>query len=166
MQDALTVYFDGEKNAGMLLAGWAVAVLMTAVVIFRAGSAFRPFAVTLGVVAVAEIALGAGLYRRTGPQVARLEEQLRSAPAQYYADEDVRMARVQRNFLVIEYVELFVIVVASVAAVLFKGRPGVVGVALGLLISASILLAFDLYAERRGAEYVSAIADAQRGAAG
>jgi hypothetical protein len=43
-----------------------------------------------------------------------------------------------------------------------KTRPGLVGVALGLLINAAILLAFDLFAERGGAEYLIAIADSER----
>ena len=157
MHDALTMYFNGEKYAGLLLAGFALLVVATATVIFRAGSTFRPFAVTLGVVAAAEMALGVGLYLRTGPQVARLAEQLRSTPGQYFADEAARMDRVQRNFVVIVYVELAVIIVASLVVLFLKGRPTVTGVALGLLISAAVLFAFDVYAERRGADYLTAI---------
>lgn len=67
------------------------------------------------------------------------------------------MARVQRTFIIVEYVELFVVVVTALTAISSKARPGLMGVALGLLISASVLLAFDLVAERRGAEYLSSI---------
>lgn len=45
------------------------------------------------------------------------------------------MARVQKNFVIIEYIELFIIVVTAAAAVSLKARPGLAGVALGLLIS-------------------------------
>jgi hypothetical protein len=162
MQDALMVYFDGEKYAGLLLAGVAVAVMIAAVIMFRAGPGLRPFAVTLAAAALAEIVLGVGLYLRTGPQVRRLDEQLRSDAPNYYAAETARMTRVQRNFVVVEYVELFVIIAASVAAVSLKTRSGPAGVALGLLISASVLLAFDVFAERRGAEYLTAIANGGR----
>jgi hypothetical protein len=68
MQDALTVYFDGEKYAGLLLAGIAGSVMIAAAIMFRSGAGLRSFAVTLGVLALAEIALGVGLYVRTGPQ--------------------------------------------------------------------------------------------------
>lgn len=157
MQEALTLYFNGEKYAGLMLAGIALAVIVAATVMFRAGGGVRPFAVTLGIVAVAEIALGVGLYLRTGPQVARLEEQLRSTPPAFHAEERERMARVQRNFVLVEYIELLVVVTSALAALLLKTRPGPAGVALGLLISASVLLAFDVFAEHRGAEYLSAI---------
>ena len=74
MQDALMVYFNGEKYAGLMLAAIALAVILAATIMFRAGAAFRPFALTLGIVALAEIALSIGLYLRAGPQVSRLDE--------------------------------------------------------------------------------------------
>jgi hypothetical protein len=158
MSDALNVYFDGEKHAGLLLAVFAVAVLVAAATVFRGGPALRSFAVTLGIVALAEIALGVGLYARTGPQVRRLTEQLDSDPEAFYSAEAPRMSRVQRNFVVIEYIELLIVVGSAITAISSKARPGLTGVALGLLISASVLLAFDLFAERRGAEYLLSIA--------
>jgi hypothetical protein len=72
------------------------------------------------------------------------------------------MGRVQKNFVIVEYIELFIIVVTAAAAVSLKARPGLAGVALGVLISGSVLLAFDVFAERRGAEYLSAIAKGER----
>ena len=162
MQDALTVYFNGEKHAGLLLAGLAVAGLIAAVIMWRAGSPLRSFAATIGILALAEVALGVGLYLRTGPQVSRLDGQLRSDALAYYSAEAPRMLRVQRNFVIIEYVELAIIVTAAIAALALKSRSGPAGIALGLLVHASILLAFDVFAERRGAEYVSALAAARR----
>lgn len=158
MQDALTIYFDGEKHAGLFLAGVGAAGVIAAAVMFSRGRAdFRSFAVTLGVVAVAQIALGIGLYLRTGPQVSRLMGQLGSEPARFQTDEGARMMRVQRNFVVIEYVEVVLIIVSAVAAVAGKNRPGLAGVALGLLIGAACVLAFDIVAERRGGVYLSAL---------
>lgn len=110
--------------------------------------------------AVAQVALGLGLYLRAGPQVSRLLGQLSSDAAAFKSAEGARMARVQSNFVVIEYVELLIIVVTAFAAATQKARPGLTGIALGLLISASFLLAFDLVAERRGADYVAAIGSA------
>ena len=160
MQDALTLYFNGEKYAGLLLAGMAFAALVASAVMWRAGSPLRPFSTTVGFFALAEIALGGGLYLRTGPQVNRLDEQLRSDPQSFYSSEAARMRRVQRNFVIVEYVEVVIIVTAAIAALSLKSRSGPAGVALGLLINASVVFAFDVFAERRGAEYVSALAGA------
>jgi hypothetical protein len=67
------------------------------------------------------------------------------------------MARVQRAFVVGEYVEVAVIVAGARAALALKHRVAVAGVALGLLLNAALLLAFDLAAERRGAASLAAI---------
>jgi len=54
-------------------------------------------------------------------------------------------------------------IVSAVVAITQKGRPGLTGVALGLLVSAAFLLAFDLVVERRGEAYLAAITgDAER----
>jgi len=157
MHDALTIYFNGEKNAGLFIAVIGAAVIVAALVLFRARADFRPFALTLGIVALVEIAIGVGLYLRTDPQVGRLRAQLDSSPSSFYTDEGARMARVQRNFVAIEYVEVALIIVTAIVAIARKSNATLTGVALGLLINAALLLAFDLIAERRGAVYLAAI---------
>ena len=157
MHDALMVYFNGEKNAGLFLAAAGAAIVAAAAVLFRARSDFRSLAVTLGLLALAEIALGVGLYLRTDPQVSRLVAALGSDAARFSSDELARMVRVQRNFVVIEYVEAAIVIASAVAALVWKDRPGASGVALGLLISAAFLLAFDIVAERRGEVYLQAV---------
>jgi len=157
MHEALTTYFQGEKNAGLLLTGMAIAALLAAGVLVRQRFDLRSFAVTLGVLALVELGIGVGLYLRTGPQVDRLLDQLRSDPEAFRAAEGARMARVQRNFATIEYVELALILAGALIAVTQKTRPTLTGVALAILVQASALLAFDLVAERRGAAYLSVL---------
>jgi hypothetical protein len=157
MQDVVLTYFNGEKHAGLLLVGIGTIGIAAAVLFFQARWGLRSLAITLGLLALAEIALGAGLYLRTDPQVKGLLAQVASTPARFTSEEAARMARVQSNFVVIEYVELAVIVVSALIAVTQKHRPGLAGVALGLLINGAFLLAFDLVAERRGAAYLSVI---------
>ncbi|MGH9969482.1 MAG: hypothetical protein ACREBG_17035 [Pyrinomonadaceae bacterium] len=70
MQDVMLTYFNGERNGGLLLIGIGIVGLAAAATFFQARWGLRPFAVTLAVLALAEIALGLGLYLRTGPQVA------------------------------------------------------------------------------------------------
>jgi hypothetical protein len=157
MHDAVTIYFNGEKNAGLFIAVIGAAVVVAALVLFRARADFRAFALTLGIVALVEIAIGIGLYLKTDPQAGRLRAQLDSSPSSFYTDEGARMARVQRNFVVIEYVEVALIIVTAIVAIARKSNVTLTGVALGLLINAALLLAFDLIAERRGAAYLAAI---------
>ena len=96
IQGALVTYFEGEKNAGVLLVVIGLAGLAAAAVFFQARWGLRSLAVTLAVLSVIETAIGAGLYLRTGPQVNRLLTQLRSSPTPFYSDETARMTQVQR----------------------------------------------------------------------
>jgi hypothetical protein len=67
------------------------------------------------------------------------------------------MAKVQKNFVVLEWIWLSLIPIAAATAIFVKHRFWISGIALGLLINVSIVLAFDLIAERRGAVYLRAI---------
>lgn len=73
------------------------------------------------------VAALAGLRGRPWPkeaQVSRLDEQVRADPTIFYSAEAERMARVQKNLVIIEYVELFVIVATAAAAVSLKAAAG------------------------------------------
>jgi len=164
VNETLATYFDGEKNAGLLVAGVGLAVLGAAAVLFPERWGLRSFAITLAVGGVLEVALGLGLYSKTGPQVAKLVGQLASDPAGFYATEQARMAIVQRNFAYLEFGWLALIGSCAAVAVWKKHAPGASGVALGLLLTVVVILAFDLVAERRGAVYLDALG--RRGAAG
>ena len=147
MQDAITTYFDGEKNAGLMIAGIGVAVLIGAVVLFPAKWELRALSITLMVFAVIELAIGIGLYFKTGPQVANLNLAL----------EPARMVAVQRQFVYLEYTWLTLLPVCAVIAIWKKHNPMVSGIACGIALNVALVLAFDIIAERRGAIYYSAL---------
>jgi hypothetical protein len=129
---------------------------------FPARWGLRALAITIGVWAVLEIAVGAGLYVKTGPQVEKLVAQLGSSASELYAAEIPRMTKVQKNFVVLEIVWLCAIVVCAATSVWKKANPTVSGIALGILVHVSVFLAFDIVAERRGAVY---LAELERSAA-
>ena len=153
--DALTSYFEGEKNGGLLIAAIGAVALIGAVVLFPERLGLRAFAITLGVCALVEIAVGAGLYLKTGPQLTRLLAQLASNATELYASEIPRMMKVQRNFVVLEYLWLSAVVLSAATAVVRKAHSTASGIALGVLVQVSIFLAFDMIAERRGAAYLA-----------
>src|SRR5262245_2415472 len=120
MHDAMTIYFNGEKNAGLFLAAIGIVMFVGAAVLLRARPDYRAFAMTLGLLAIIEIAIGAGLYLKPDPQVSRLRAHLDADAAAFYADEGARMTRVQRNFVAIEYVEIALVLVSAIVAVARK----------------------------------------------
>jgi hypothetical protein len=69
-----------------------------------------------------------------------------------------------RSFAItlVEMIELALIVGFAIVAIVMMSRAGFVGVALGLVMHAAVLLAFDLLAEPRSAVYLDAIAQGDR----
>jgi hypothetical protein len=157
MREALLTYFEGEKLAGLLAAAVGLVSLAAAAVFFQPRWDLRPFAVVLGVVGLVELAVGLGLWVRTGPQVERLLAQLVTDANRFYTEEGARMVKVQKNFITLERVWIGLLGVSTFVALTQKSRPVPFGVALGLMLHAAFFLAFDLVAERRGAEYLVSI---------
>ena len=157
MHDALITYFDGEKHAGLCIAGLGAIGLAAAAVFYQPRWDLRAFAITLGALALIEVAIGVGLYVKTGPQLGGLLVQLGADAPHLHAAETARMLKVQRNFVILEYAWIVLITASAIAAVAARHRFRVTGIALGLLVNFAVILAFDVVAERRGARYLDAL---------
>jgi len=153
--EPLLRYFQGEKQAGVLCAALGVAALALSLWVWRAGSPFRTMAVPLAVVALVQLGIGVGLTARTGPQVARLTARWSAEPDAAKTDEATRMERVNTSFKMVEGLEVGLILLGLVLVFVFRQRPAVQGVGMGLLLQASVMLVFDLYAEKRAHQYAA-----------
>jgi hypothetical protein len=164
MNEALAAYFAGEKNAGAVLA--VIGLAVGAGALFSARSESKAFAYTLAVWAALELAIGIGLYLKTDPQVAKLGALLVNDAAAFYAAEQPRMATVQRNFVLLEGAWLVLITGSAALSVWQKANLTAAGIALGMLINTSLLLTFDIAAERRGSAYIAALHGSRSAAIG
>lgn len=157
LSDALTTYFDGEKSAGLVLAGVGALASAWAFAVRRGYSDAAGMFWPVVLVGVLQLAVGVGLYARTGSQVAALHAQMERSTTEMLSTERPRMEKVQRNFVVIEVVELVLILVGAALALGFKGAPYRAEVGMGLVLQGAVMLVFDLLAERRGALYLAAL---------
>jgi hypothetical protein len=157
MNETLTAYFEGEKNAGLVLAALGMIALVSAALMFPERFGLRALGATLAVFALLELTIGLGLYFKTGPQVEKLEAQLAADPKAFTEVEKPRMEAVQRNFRVLELTWLGLIAISAPAAFFFKEHTIISGIALGVLMNVTVVLTFDIIAERRGAIYLEAI---------
>lgn len=157
MLDAMRTYFDGEKLGGALIAAVGLASIAWAGWTRMAATDLRGMFWPMLLLGLLQVGIGVGLHARTGPQVTVLERQLAAAPTDFYAAETPRMDRVQRNFGVIEVVEVVLLVVGIALGLAMKGRLTPWGVGLALVLHAAFLFAFDLTAERRGKLYLDAL---------
>ncbi len=156
IREVISVYFEGEKAAGLTLAVVGLVAVAWAALVRRGGD-WRGMFWPLVVMGALQLAVGVGLYAKTDRQVEGLHAQLASNPQGFYAAEVPRMERVQRNFPIIEVVEIAMLVAGVALAMASKGRLTGWGVGMGITLQAAVMLVFDLLAERRGAVYLEAL---------
>ena len=158
MRDAMHAYFTGEKWAGITLAIVGLCALVWVFLIRRGiGVDFRGMVWPLGVIGLLQVAIGVGLAAKTPSQLAGLESKFNADAPAFYSAETERMTRVQRNFVIIEIVEIVLLLAGIGMAFTQKPNPLLWGIGLGIVLQAGVMLVFDLMAEQRGSVYVDAL---------
>ncbi len=164
MTRAMEDYFEGERSAGTVFFGQGLISMGTSAFLFTRGDEMsRGAAYPVAIVGTLEAVVGLGLAIRTSKQITERRAQISTAPAQFQRDEQKRMQRVIRQFVILEVVEL-----ASVATGIglatageLNQKPFMTGVGAGLAVQGAAVLGLDFLAERRGARYLKAIVDFQ-----
>ena len=152
--DPMFRYFEGEKHAGALALALGLLAVAGALWLWRDAGPYRAMLYPLAIVGIIELGVGVGLLVKTGPQVATLTAAIEQTPEVALSRERERIVGVNARFELIKAVELMLIALAA-ALIVFSGRPEWVGVGLGILLQATALLAFDIFAEQRAHLYAA-----------
>ncbi len=151
---ALTTYFQGERAAGWFLLALGVCGAGFGLWLHRGGGALRAMLWPMALVGALQVAVGLGLALKTPGQVATLEASLSAEPAAARTQERTRMEAVMGRFRTIVWVEIGVVLL-GLALALQHGRPSWQGLGAGLVIQGGVMLAFDLFAQQRGVQYLA-----------
>jgi 3-dehydroquinate synthetase len=108
-------------------------------------------------VALIQLVVGGTVAFRTDAQVATLVQQLSTAPAAFQTAEVPRMEAVMRNFELYKAIELVLLLAGVALTYAFRRKELVYGIGVGLVVQASLMLVLDLFAEKRGDEYLAAL---------
>lgn len=150
-------YFAEEVKESRVFVAVGVLAIAVGLWLWRSHSAFRHALWPLAAVAVVQLSVGSYILARTPRQVARLETALAKAPAEAKSGEMLRLAKVLDAFRFYKLLEIALILAAIGLALFLPQHPVARGVALGLLIQASLLLAADLVAEQRAEAFLDAL---------
>jgi hypothetical protein len=160
MDSAMRTYFAGELTESRVFLVVGAGSIAAGVGLLVSGTdARRGASVPLLGIGLLEAVLGLGLQFRTPGQVAALSDTLSRSPQAYAEAERARMRRVNRGFPIYRAVEASL----AFAGFALAGTGGVtqsdfaLGAGLGLALEATVMLLFDLFAERRGLQYESAL---------
>lgn len=155
-------YFNLEKiwTSGLALLG--VAVLVLAIYLWFAKGAYRGAAIPLGLFALIEIGIGAGVALRTDKQMSELLAQLDSGADM--SAERARMERVMRTFEIVKAAELVLIAAGVGLSYALRSNDFAFAAGLGLIAQCNVLFLFDAIAERRGQPYLAALSSSSAAA--
>lgn len=160
MTQSMEDYFEGERAAGAVFFGEGLVSIGTSVFLFtRRDDMSRGAAYPAVIVGALEATVGLALLVRTTKQIAERRKQIATEPAKFRQDEQQRMRRVIRQFVVLEVVEMASIAtgIGLVTAGELNQKPLLTGVGAGLAVQGAALLGLDFLAERRGQRYLKSI---------
>ena len=150
-------YFRAEKDAGFYIIIVGAVIIALSVWLWWSGSRFRAMAIPLVVIAIIEVVVGSVIYLRTDKQIDTLTEQYYTDREAFAIAETTRMERIMSGFQIYKWIEMGLLVVGLGLIVVYRKRPVLIGVGMGLVIQAAIMLGFDNVACERAQVYLEAL---------
>ena len=157
MINHMNSYFSAEKQESVIFIAVGLLAVGISVWLWMNGHRLKSMAYPLVAIAVMQILVGASVYLRTDAQLPTLSAQLNANPAELKVEETNRMQTVMKNFSIYKAVEM-VLLIIGVGMIAFLQRHDLAaGIGVGLVLQAAFTLTLDIFAEARGADYLSAI---------
>ena len=157
MHAAVITYFSAEKRESLLFLMAGGAAIAGSVWLWVTGSPYRAMVWPLAGIAVIQLVVGWTVWSRTDRQVRDLHTLLAKDPAAYAGAEVPRMETVQKSFRIYKAIEIALLAAGLLGIFLLRDRPALHAAAIGLVLQAGLMLAFDLVAERRADVYVDRV---------
>ena len=157
MINHMSSYFSAEKQESLIFLAVGLAAIGISVWLWMNGHRLKSMAYPLVAIALMQMVVGGSIYLRTDTQLSTLSAQLQTNPAALKAEETTRMQTVMSNFSVYKAVEM-VLLIVGVGMIAFLQRHDVAaGIGVGLVLQAAFTLTLDIFAEARGADYLTAL---------
>ena len=155
-------YFVGEKQESLWFMIIGIAAIVAAIVFFffLKNNFYKGVAIPLFVVGIILGIVGYSVYRSCDEYRKRNVYSYDMDPSQLKNKELPRMEKVMKNFVVLRYTELFLLLGGIALYIYFMRdiRNDLWrGLGLALAVMAIIALAMDFFAERRGKTYVNGL---------
>ena len=157
MINTMSSYFVAEKQESVIFMAVGLLAICLSVWLWMNGHRLKSMAYPLVFIALMQMVVGASVYLRTDSQLFTLSAQLQVSPAALKAEESTRMATVLKNFSIYKAVEMLLLIVGVGMIAFLQRQDMAAGIGVGLVLQAAFTLTLDIFAEARGADYLSAI---------
>jgi membrane protein YdbS with pleckstrin-like domain len=150
-------YFVAEKQESVIFVVVGLLAIGFSLWLWMNGHRLKSMAYPLVVIALMQIVVGGTVYLRTDSQVSTLSAQLQVNPAALKAQETARMETVMKNFSIYKSIEMLLLIMGVGMIAFFQHHDVAAGIGVGLVLQAAFTLTLDIFAETRGADYLSVV---------
>ncbi len=157
MINNMSSYFVAEKQESVIFIVVGLLAIGLSIWLWMNGHRLKSMAYPLVVIALMQIVVGGLVYLRTDAQLSTLSAQLQVNPAAFKAEESTRMETVMKNFSIYKAVEMLLLIVGVGMIAFLQRYDMAAGIGVGLVLQAAFTLTLDIFAEARGADYLSAV---------
>ncbi len=157
MMNNMSDYFVAEKQESVIFVVVGLLAIGFSLWLWMNGHRLKSMAYPLVVIALMQIVVGGTVYLRTDSQVSTLSAQLRVNPAALKAEETARMETVMKNFSIYKSIEMLLLIMGVGMIAFFQRHDVAAGIGVGLILQAAFTLTLDIFAETRGADYLSVV---------
>jgi hypothetical protein len=151
-----TLYLGWEKTCSVFFIAVGVVGIAAGILFWqKAGHEILRWApYPLAVFGTLSLIVGCTIFFRTDAQLSSLLSLAHSIPSTFFQQEIERMARVNRNWSIYKWGELFVIVASLTVIMAYIDRSSLLLLAIAAMLIATPILALDVIGERNGIWYV------------
>jgi hypothetical protein len=157
MINNMNSYFVAEKQESVIFMAVGLLAIGLSVWLWMNGHRLKSMAYPLVVIGLMQMVVGGTVYLRTDSQVSTLIAQLQVNPAAAKAAETTRMQTVMKNFSIYKSIEMLLLIIGLGMIAFAQRHDMAAGIGVGLVLQAAFTLTLDLFAEARGADYLSAV---------
>lgn len=157
--DFIKTYFTAEKNESLIFILFGVLTIGFSVYsLLKWGDSFyRGFAIPAILIGIIQIVVGSTVYFRTDQQIIQVETLYQQDQAAFKNAEVPRMNTVMNNFSIYKIVEVAFVIIGLLLIFFATSKEFWLGIGVGMLLQGALMLTADVFAERRGKEYIQAM---------
>jgi hypothetical protein len=155
----IKTYFTAEKSESLifLLIG-IITISFSAYALLKWGELFyKGFAIPVILIGLIQLTVGGTVYFRTANQIKTLEALIKKSKNEFALTEQPRMATVMKNFSLYKKVEVAFVLIGLLLIFALPTKEFWLGIGVGMLLQGALMLTADIFAERRGHEYLQHI---------
>lgn len=148
-------YFAGERTQCLIGIVISILSICFSIYFFKTGKPMlKGIAYPSTTIAIILLTICVGVVWRTPKDILRVNSYSKFEPSKLKSDELPRMEKVMTNFKLLKRIEIILLVIGLLLIVVFWKNPLLKGIAIGLMVNASIMFTFDTFAEKRGHNYL------------